>query len=327
MRYMFGDYTLDTQCYELDRAGMPIKVRPKVFDVLAFLIVHRDRVISKQELLEHFWPQQVVSEAALKSCIKAVRRATGDTGQAQRLILTLHGRGYRFVAAAQAIILRYGGTITQLEEDGLLALFRAPLAQEDHARRAVLAALDLRQTWQNSQRAANPPLHACIGVHTGLVVVGDLGQEAQRFYTVVGEDVTLAKCLRHRAASDTILISGATQCLAQGEVQTEASGMLDVAAQAGPIPVYTVHHRIRRRSGVPERDGRALSRFVGRERELALLHERLTHAKRGQGQVVGIAGEPGIGKSRLLYEFAQSLRRQPVLYREGHCLAYASTTP
>ena len=195
-------------------------------------------------MLEHFAPQQVVSEAALKSCIKAVRRATGDTGQAQRLIVTLHGRGYRFVAAAeerghvppdserrqslsppqaleresgpdtpeltarsralqaspahdaerkpvtvlcgelagpmastvaldpearhhrlqafvaaaQAIILRYGGTITQLEEDGLLALFGAPLAQEDHARRAVLAALDLRQTWQNSRRAASPPL-------------------------------------------------------------------------------------------------------------------------------------------------------------------------
>ncbi len=97
-----------------------------------------------------------------------------------------HHRLQAFVAAAQAIILRYGGTITQLEEDGLLALFGAPLAQEDHARRAVLAALDLRQTWQNSQRAASPPLHACIGVHTGLVVVGDLGQEPQRFYTAAG---------------------------------------------------------------------------------------------------------------------------------------------
>jgi tetratricopeptide (TPR) repeat protein len=113
----------------------------------------------------------------------------------------------------------------------------------------------------------------------------------------------------------------------QDEVQAEASGTLDVAAQAAPIPVYIVHRLVRRRSGVPRGDGRALSRFVGRERELALLHERLAHAEGGKGQVVGIAGESGIGKSRLLYEFAQCLHGQPVMYREGHCLAYASTMP
>lgn len=101
MRYVFGDYMLDTQRYELHRAGVPIRVWPKVFDVLAYLIVHRDRLVSKQELLEHFWPQQVVGEAALNSCIKAVRRAAGDIGQEQRLIHTLHGRGYRFVAAIE----------------------------------------------------------------------------------------------------------------------------------------------------------------------------------------------------------------------------------
>lgn len=115
------------------------------------------------------------------------------------------------------------------------------MAQEDHARRAVLTALDLRQMWQNNQSAANPPLYACIGVHTGLVVVGDLGHEAQRFYTAVGDAITIAVRIRQRAAPDTILISAATQCLAQDEVQVEASGMLDVAAQAAPIPVYTVH--------------------------------------------------------------------------------------
>jgi class 3 adenylate cyclase/tetratricopeptide (TPR) repeat protein len=238
-----------------------------------------------------------------------------------------HHQLQAFVVAAQTVLLRYGGTITQLIEDGLLALFGAPLAQEDHARRAVLAALDLRQTWQNSQRAANRPLDACIGVHTGLVVVGDLGQEAQRFYTAVGGAIPLAVRLRQRAAPDTILISAAAQCLVQDEVQAETCGTLDVAAQAAPIPVYTVHQLVRRRSGVPGRDGRAWSRFIGRARELALLHERLAHAGGGRGQVVGIAGEPGIGKSRLLYEFAQSLRRQSVIYREGHCLAYASTTP
>ena len=91
--------------------------------------------------------------------------------------------------------------------------------------------------------------------------------------------------------------------------------------------MYQVRGITQRRSGVLGRGGRALSRFVGRERELAMLHERLRHATQGQGQVLGIAGEPGIGKSRLLYEFCQSLRERPVTYCEGHCLAYGRATP
>jgi DNA-binding winged helix-turn-helix (wHTH) protein len=85
----------------LRRTGTLIKLRPKVFDVLTYLIAHRDRVITRQELLEHLWPQQFVGEATLNSCIMEARQAVGDTGQAQRLIQTLHGRGYRFVAAVE----------------------------------------------------------------------------------------------------------------------------------------------------------------------------------------------------------------------------------
>ena len=98
MQYRFGDYALDTRRCELRRTGRRIPLRPKVFDVLRYLIAHRDRVIAQQELLEHLWPDQFVGDATLKSCIKEARRAVGDTGQAQRCIQTLHGRGYRFVA-------------------------------------------------------------------------------------------------------------------------------------------------------------------------------------------------------------------------------------
>src|SRR5262249_26462635 len=86
---------------ELRRTGRRIQLRPKVFDVLSYLIAHRDRVVSQQDLLEHLWPQQFIGEATLKSCIKEARRAVGDTGKAQRIIQTLHGRGYRFVAAVE----------------------------------------------------------------------------------------------------------------------------------------------------------------------------------------------------------------------------------
>ena len=101
MRYLFGDYALDTSRCELRRTGRRIQLRPKVFDVLSYLIAERDRVVSKQDLLEHLWPQQCVGEATLKSCIKEARQAVGDTGKAQRIIQTLHGRGYRFVAAVE----------------------------------------------------------------------------------------------------------------------------------------------------------------------------------------------------------------------------------
>ena len=101
MQYLFGDYALDTRRCELRRTGRRFPLRPKVFDVLRYLIAHRDRVVSQQEFLEHLWPQQFVGEATLKSCIKEARQAVGDTGKAQRMIQTRHGRGYRFVAAVE----------------------------------------------------------------------------------------------------------------------------------------------------------------------------------------------------------------------------------
>jgi DNA-binding winged helix-turn-helix (wHTH) protein len=99
MRYVFGDYTLNTECYELRHAGVRIPLRPKVFQLLAYLIIHRDRVVLKDELVEHVWPNQFIGDTALKSCMMAARKAVGDTGRTQRVIETLHGHGYRFVAA------------------------------------------------------------------------------------------------------------------------------------------------------------------------------------------------------------------------------------
>src|SRR5215510_15435827 len=99
MRYGFGDYTLDTQLYTLHRAGHTLQLRPKVFQVLTYLIVHRDCVVSRQELGAQVWPDQYRSDAALESAIRAARQALGDTGRTQQYIQTLHGHGYRFIAA------------------------------------------------------------------------------------------------------------------------------------------------------------------------------------------------------------------------------------
>jgi DNA-binding winged helix-turn-helix (wHTH) protein len=101
MRYSLGDYAFDTQRHELHHAGEPIKLRRKVFQVLAYLLAHRDRVVPKQELLEHLWPDQFVGDETLTSCIKTLRQALGERGRTPRFLRTLYGQGYRFVAAVE----------------------------------------------------------------------------------------------------------------------------------------------------------------------------------------------------------------------------------
>src|SRR6266568_2714900 len=99
MLYVFGEWILDTQRYELSRAGRVRPLRRKAFQVLTYLLAHPDRVVTKQELCEQVWPQQFISDAALESVIKAVRQAIGDSGRSQRLLQTVYGQGYRWVAA------------------------------------------------------------------------------------------------------------------------------------------------------------------------------------------------------------------------------------
>jgi class 3 adenylate cyclase/tetratricopeptide (TPR) repeat protein len=418
MRYSFGDYVLDTQRLDLHHAGQPIALRRKVFQVLVYLLAHRDRVVSKQELLAQLWPGQFVGEEALTSCVKTLRRALGERGRAPRFLRTLHGQGYRFVGAveewehrpaddalqalpqrggeaatlqvegpspalsspladlvspprealngehkqvtvlcgavaeaptlaprlgpeamyhlmhdvlalAQDTVQHYEGTLMQVSGDGFLALFGAPVAQEDHARRAVLAAFELRQRLHAPDAIRGQPdgVALRLGLHTGSVVVGPLAYEPQRPYTAAGETLHLATCLQQQAAPDTLLVSAATYALVQDEVQGEVCETLSLGRSSAPVPVYAIHGLLRRRGGIPRRGAWPLTRFVGRTQELAFLHERLAQAVSGQGQVIGIAGEPGLGKSRLLAEFIQSLHGQPVTCCEGHCLAYGSATP
>ncbi len=104
MIYHFSDCELDTQLFTLKRAGKTLRMRPKVFQVLSYLVEHRDRVVEKQELAEQLWPGQFISDSPLESTIRAVRHALGDNGRAQRLIETLYGRGYRFVAKIDHVI-------------------------------------------------------------------------------------------------------------------------------------------------------------------------------------------------------------------------------
>ncbi len=421
MRYIFDGYTLDTRRYELYRDGKFIPLRPKVYEMLYYLLAHHDRVVAKGELLEHLWPEQFIGDATLNSCLMAVRKAVGDNGQAQRFIKTLRGRGYRFMATvevltdewfeqasrsaspptqaepanqpifapalsdistetdisgfdayvpegehksvtvlscalvdalplasrvgpetmhrlmqmffaqAREIVNQYEGTLTEFVGDGYTALFGAPIALEDHARRATLAALEIRQRLSENEAIQSlvpkGVLAVHIGLHAGPAVVGRLAHDTPQIYTAVGDTTDQATRLLHLAPPDTILISASTYRLVEEEVQVAVYEHLANEVSSVSSLVYAVRGLVPRRAGVSGRGLRPLGTFVGRDRELAMLHERLTHVESGQGQMVGIAGEPGIGKSRLLYEFSRRLDPLATTYCEGHSLPFGSTTP
>jgi class 3 adenylate cyclase/tetratricopeptide (TPR) repeat protein len=232
---------------------------------------------------------------------------------------------------AHEVMEHYDGTLTHVTGEGFTALFGVPVAQEDHARRAVLAALLLHQrldelpTLNALGRGSSLALRT--GMHTGQVVVGPLLQAHHHCYIAEGPTAHLATLLQQRAAPGMILISAATLQLVLEDVQAAAAGTIAVAGIPIPMPVYAVQGLVPQRAGVVGHGTRHQSPFVGRERELALLRARLAQVVQGQGQMVGILGEAGMGKSRLLEEFRRSLTEQPVTYYVGHCLPYGQATP
>ncbi len=199
----------------------------------------------------------------------------------------------------RVVIQRYGGTMQPVVGDAVLAVFGAPVAQEDHAQRAVLAALALHRVGvQLISREVPVPVR--VGVHTGLAVVGGNADDPITAGMVVGDTVSLALTLQGQAAPETILCSAVTARLVQGVVRCAAAPPVSVAGQTTALPVYTVLGP-RRHRPVGVRQRRVRTPFLGRQRELATLERLLAQTQEGRGQVVGLVGEPGIGKSRLVY--------------------------
>ena len=226
---------------------------------------------------------------------------------------------------------RYEGTINQFLGDGFMALFGAPLAREDHARRAVLAALGIQQALRERlaglARRSGEDLDVRMGINTGLVVVGKIGDNLRMDYTAVGDTTHVASRLEQLAEPGNILISEATHRLVRGYARVEDLGDLSVRGKTDRIRAYKVLGAGSRRSRLEGQESQALTRFVGRERELATLMSLLAKAEGGDGQVVGIVGESGVGKSRLFHEFRERLANRSLTYLEGRCLSYGSSIP
>ena len=235
----------------------------------------------------------------------------------------------RFFEFALNEVHRYEGTVNQFLGDGFMALFGAPLAHEDHARRGVLAALALQRTLKEADIGKLYGVECLfrMGLNSGLVVVGSIGDNLRMDYSAVGDTTNLASRLQEHAVPGDILVSESTSRLVHGYVRLEALAPVEVKGKMEPVPIYKVIGTLPRRSPIASRGERTLSAFVGRERELATLEEIFAQVERGHGQVVGIVAEAGGGKSRLLYEFRQRLQDKRVTYLEGRCLSYGQTIP
>ena len=231
-----------------------------------------------------------------------------------------------------AAVHRYEGTVNQYLGDGLMALFGAPVALEDHAFRAVQAALTIQETIggysAQLQRDQGVEVHVRLGLNTsGLVVVGRIGDNLRGDYTAVGNTTHLAARMESLAEPGTILITEATHRLVSDYIRSEPLGLLAVKGQREPVSGYRVTGRRRWRSRMEISAERGLTPLVGRRRQVDLLRDRLTRAQAGRGQVVGIVGEAGVGKSRLLFEFHASLAPGQVVWLTGHCVAHGQATP
>lgn len=424
MTYYFGNSQLDIARRELRRNGDTLHVRPKVFDVLVHLLEHRDRVVSKDELLEAVWPGRIISETTLTACLKELRKTLQDTGKEKQIIKTIHGKGYRFIAElisssaieqespihddrrdnaapavseksesgpedagrvpdqsqpvlisgvrsnpptganqsistpefrgerkavsalrcglispdelvdqigheqmhyllqelfdiAKDVVERYNGQITQWLDDGFLALFGASIALDDHARRALLAAFEIRK---NSRSLCNTRQAALgTGLTSGHAIISHVPGNPQQLHTARGTAVKLVETLRWQASSNQILLSQKFYQLVRADVRASA-----INAAAGIL----VAEQIRTpQAGVPRRFRRYLAPLIGRDDEINLMRQRLKQTIEGHGQAVVISGSPGIGKSRVLAEFRSHLVSQPFRCVQANCFAHWQGTP
>lgn len=227
-----------------------------------------------------------------------------------------------------AEVHQYEGTVNQFLGDGIMALFGAPIAHEDHAQRALHAALGIRKALEGFQdelrRGRGISFQARQGLNTGLVVVGSIGSDLRMDYTAVGDTTNVAARLQQAADPGRIVISEATHRLVEGYFHTRSLGERPLKGKAEPVKAWEVISARAARTRLEVETERGLTPFVGRERELGILSECFEKAKAGHGQVVFLTGEPGIGKSRLLYEFRR-LVGDDATWVEGHSISFGQS--
>ncbi len=226
---------------------------------------------------------------------------------------------------------RYEGTVNQVMGDGIMALFGAPLAHEDHAVRACYAALRMQESVkryaEGVRRTEGIPIQIRVGLNSGEVVVRSIGSDLKMDYTAVGQTTHLAGRMEQMAMPGSIMMTADALRLAEDYVEVKPLGPVSVKGLSEQVEVYEVTGAGPVRSRMEAAAARGLSRFVGRDAEIHGLQHALEKASVGHGQVVAVVGEPGVGKSRLVYEFTRSHRTQGWLILESSSASYGKATP
>ena len=226
---------------------------------------------------------------------------------------------------------RYEGTVNQVLGDGIMALFGAPIAHEDHALRACYASLAMqaamREYTEEVRRAHGIELRIRVGLNAGEVVVRTIGNDLYMDYSAVGQTTHLAARMEQLASPGSIRLTAATLRLVEGMVRVNDLGLIPVKGLSEAVEVFELVGASAVRQRLQAAVARGLTRFVGREMEIDTLALALARASTGRGQVVATVGEAGVGKSRLLYEFVHSHRTQGWLVLEAASVSYGKATP
>ena len=226
---------------------------------------------------------------------------------------------------------RFEGTVDKFTGDGIMALFGAPIAHEDHAQRACYAALQLREDVQryaaelHGRRGVDFAVR--LGLNSGEVVVGGIGDDLRMTYTAVGHTVGLAQRMEAAAEPGTACLSEHTARLVEGFFELEDLGARQVKGVLEPLHLFELRAVGPYRTHFDVSQHRGLSKFVGRTGEMQILRTALDRVRARAGQVVGVMGLAGTGKSRLCYEFAAECRAQGMRVHEGHGLAHGTENP
>jgi len=222
---------------------------------------------------------------------------------------------------------KFEGTVNEMTGDGLIALFGAPIALEDAPQRAIRSAIYIQRAIARKAADIEIQLNMRVGIHTGTVVLGTLGNDLRVEFKAIGDTVNLAARLQQLAEPGSIFVSDKTYHLTEGLFRFENLGEKFVKGKSRPISVYRVLGSGNRRSLFEARAERGLTRFVGRDREIEILWDCFERVRSGKGQAVSIVSEAGLGKSRLLYEFRKFLAKEEVTFLEGRCVSFGRNTP
>jgi predicted ATPase/class 3 adenylate cyclase len=280
-----------------------------------------ERILTSRAALEGERKQVTVLFADLKGSMELL--ADRDPEEARAILDPVLER-------MMEAVHRYEGTVNQVLGDGIMALFGAPLALEDHAVRACYAALrmqeSIKQYADELRRTEGVLIQVRVGLNSGEVVVRSIGNDLRMDYTAVGQTTHLAARMEQLAAPGSILLTPDTLRLAEGHVQVTALGPMHVKGLDAPVAVYELVGAGLARSRLQAAAARGLTQFVGREAELEALRRTLDLAGHSHGQVVALVGEPGVGKSRLVWELCHSHRMQGWLVLETGSVPYGKAT-